>query len=111
MTPKAGPRALMRFVFTRCIRAVSACVRVRACSITHSGLTLCNPMDDSPSMGFPRQEDEWVVIPTPGDFPDRGIEPTSPVSPALAGRFFFTTVPPGKPLFQLLYGKMPGKRL
>ena len=62
MTPKAGPRALLRFVFTRCILAVSACVRVGARSITHSGLTLCDPMDDSPSMGFPRQEDEWVVI-------------------------------------------------
>ena len=46
------------------------------------------------SMGFPRQEN-WSVLPlpSPGDSPDPGIDPTSP---ALAGRFF-TTEPPGKP--------------
>ena len=39
-----------------------------------------------PSMGFPRQE-YWsgVPFPSPGDFPDKGIQPASP---ALAGRFF-----------------------
>ena len=37
-------------------------------------------------MGFPRQE-HWsgVPFPLPGYLPDPGIEPTSPVSPALAG--------------------------
>ena len=47
-------------------------------------------------MRIPRQE-EWskLLLPTPGDLPDLGIKPASPVSPALAGRFF-TTVPPGK---------------
>ena len=46
------------------------------------------------SMGFSRQE-YWsgLPFPTPGDFPDPGIKPKSPVSPALAGRFF-TTAPP-----------------
>ena len=42
---------------------------------------------------------EWVAleqIPSPRDLPDLGIEPMSPASPALAGRFF-TTEPPGKP--------------
>ena len=36
------------------------------------------------SMGFSRQED-WsgLPFPTPGDLPDPGIEPASPVSPAL----------------------------
>jgi len=29
---------------------------------------------------------EWVPFPSPGDFPDPGIKPTSP---ALAGRFFY----------------------
>ena len=40
------------------------------------------------SMGFPRQE-YWnqLPFPSPGDFPDPGIKPMSPVSPALAGRF------------------------
>ena len=41
------------------------------------------------SLGFFRQED-WsgLPFPPPGDLPDPGIEPTSPVSPALADRFF-----------------------
>ena len=49
------------------------------------------------SMGFFRQE-RWsgLPFPPPGDFPDPGIKPVSPVSPALAGGFF-TTEPPGKP--------------
>ena len=44
-------------------------------------------------MGFPRQE-YWsgLPFPSPGDFPDPGIKPTSL---ALAGGFF-TTGPPGK---------------
>ena len=45
-------------------------------------------------MGFPRQE-YWsgLTFPSPGDFPDPGIEPASP---ALEGRFF-TTEPSEKP--------------
>ena len=40
-------------------------------------------------MRFPRQE-YWneLPFPSPGDLPDPGVEPTSPVSPALAGGFF-----------------------
>ena len=50
-----------------------------------------------PSMGFPSQE-YWsgLTFPPPRDFPDTGVEPRSPASPALAGRFS-TTEPPGKP--------------
>ena len=48
------------------------------------------------SMGFSRKEQpSWVSFPTPGDLPNPGIQPASPVFPALAGGFFFTTVPPG----------------
>ena len=49
------------------------------------------------SMGFPRQE-PWSGWPFlyPGDLPNSGIKPKSPVSPELAGGFF-TTEPPGKP--------------
>ena len=48
------------------------------------------------SMGFPRQEyQSGVPFLPPGDLADRGIEPASPLSPELAGRFF-TTKPPGK---------------
>ena len=52
------------------------------------------------SMGFPRQE-YWsgLPFPPPGDLPDSGIQPPSPVSSALAGRLF-TTEPPGKPGFK-----------
>ena len=41
------------------------------------------------SMGFPRQE-YWsgLPFPPPGDLPDPGIESTSVMSSALAGRFF-----------------------
>ena len=41
------------------------------------------------SMGFSRQE-YWSGLPRPppGDLPNPGVEPKSPVSPALAGRFF-----------------------
>ena len=48
-------------------------------------------------MGFSRQE-YWsgVPFPSPGGLPNTEIECASPVSPALAGRFF-TNVPPGKP--------------
>ena len=44
------------------------------------------------SKGFSRQE-YWSMLPgpPPGDLPDSGIEQVSFMSPALAGRFFFTT--------------------
>ena len=64
-----------------------------------SCLILCDPMDCSPqaplSMGFSRQED-WsgLTFPSPGDLPDPGIEPTSLVSPALAGKDYLPRVPP-----------------
>ena len=55
-------------------------------------------------MGFSRQE-YWNRLPCPprGDFPNPGIEPASLLSPALAGRFF-TTVPPGKPSSESIFG-------
>ena len=62
-----------------------------------------NPMDCSLqaplSMRFPRQE-YWnrLSFPSPGDLPNPGMEPTSPV---LAGRFF-NTEPPQKPSFTKL---------
>ena len=48
------------------------------------------------SMEFPRQE-HWSRLPSPyaADLPDPGIEPASPVSPALVGGVF-TTEPTGK---------------
>ena len=47
-------------------------------------------------MEFPRQE-YWsgLPFPPPGELPHPGIEPTSSVSPTLAGEFF-TIEPPAK---------------
>ena len=60
-----------------------------------------NPLDCSPPGCsvhgiFQARILEWIA-PPPGDLPDLGIEPMSPVFPALAGRFF-TTEPPKKPI-------------
>ena len=60
------------------------------CVLRHSGTRAHQtPL----SMEFSRQE-YWseLLFPTPGDLPDPGIEPTSPVSPRV-----FTTEPPGRP--------------
>ena len=57
--------------------------------------TLCGPRTaahQAPlSMGFSRPQ-SWsgLPCPPPGDLPDPEVEPESPVSPALAGRFFTT---------------------
>ena len=51
------------------------------CSVIFCNFTLCS---SSLSMGFPSQE-YWSGLPfsSPGDRPDPGIKPMSPVSPAL----------------------------
>ena len=71
--------------------------------VSNSFATLWTVAHQAPlSMGFPRQE-YWNGLPFifPRDLLDRGIEPGSPASPALAGGFF-TTEPPGKPKCQSL---------
>ena len=46
------------------------------------------------SMGFSRQEHQnGLPCLSPGNLPDPGIEPTSLMSPALAGMFFTTSAP------------------
>ena len=57
------------------------------------------------SMGFSRQ-DYWsgLPCPPPGDLPKPGMEPTSLLSPALAGGFF-TTSAPGKPQEEKMFGQ------
>ena len=62
--------------------------------------TLCDPSDCSPPGSsvhgvFQARILEWWPVPPPGDLPDPGIEPASPVSHALAGGFF-TSGAPGK---------------
>ena len=77
------------------------CVCVCVRSVASICLTLATPWTvacQAPlSIGFSRQE-YWSGLPClpPGELPDPGMEPVSPVSPALAGRFF-TAEPPGKP--------------
>ena len=67
------------------------------CVLSHSECpTLCDPVTAARqpplSMGFSKQE-YWsgLPCPPPGDLPDPGIEPTSLLSPALAGGFFTTS--------------------
>ena len=72
------------------------------CSVMSDCATPCPVAHQVPlSMGSPRQEN-WsgLPFPHPGDLLDPGIKPMSPASPALAGGFF-TTEPPGKPLYIL----------
>ena len=60
--------------------------------------TLCTVIHQAAlSVGFPRQESRrGLLLPSPGDLPDPGIELASPLSPVSAGRFS-TTLPPGNP--------------
>ena len=56
-------------------------------------LPLCDPMDYSPYSLCPwhspgKNTGVGYQFPLPGDLPGPGIKPTTPVSPALAGRFF-----------------------
>ena len=68
--------------------------------------TLCNPMKYSPPGSsvhriLPARILEWIAMPSSRDLPHPGIEPTSLMSPELAGGFF-TTEPPRKPLSHYL---------
>ena len=61
-----------------------------------SCMTLCNPIDHSPPGSYVHgillaRILEWLPCPPPGNLPDRGIEPASLKSPALAGRLFTTS--------------------
>ena len=65
------------------------------CSHVQLFATLWTVAHQTPlSMGFSREE-YWngLLFPSPGDLPDSGIEPTSLLSPALAGGIF-TLEPP-----------------
>ena len=75
---------------------------VTACLVAKSHPTLCNPMGYSPP-GFSVCGIYQTRLPfsPSGSIPNPGIEPVFPASPALAGRFFLITEPPGKPTFSL----------
>ena len=65
-----------------CVKSLQSC------------LPLCNPMDcslpGSSVHGLQAKILEWIAMP-PGNLPNPGIEPTSLMSSALAGRFFTTS--------------------
>ena len=76
----------------------SVCVYVLVARSCLSLVTVWTVAHQAPlSMGFSRQE-YWsgLPIPTSGDLPHPGIEPSSLASPPLAGGFF-SIVPQGKP--------------
>ena len=66
-------------------KLTQSCLTLRPC-----GLTLQAPL----SMGFSRQE-SWsgFLFPPPGALPYPGVEPTSLMSPELAGRFLIRSTP------------------
>ena len=89
---------LPRWPIVHCLSSLSPCspLTVRAQSPSQVWLFATPGAAALPGSSVPRQE-YWsgLLLPPPGDFPDPGMEPTSPVSLALAGRFF-TTEPLGR---------------
>ena len=78
-------------MYEQCVHAKS----LKSC------LSLCNPVDYSPSDSSVHGNLQARILggfscPPPGDLPDPGIKPTSLAILALPGGFL-TTVPPGKP--------------
>ena len=83
------------------VSCVSLCMCINVCC-ARSCPTLCDPVDCSPpgsSVHEASGQEYWsgLPFPSPGDLPYSGIEPVSPMFPAMAGGFF-TTEPPGKSL-------------
>ena len=84
-------RHIHKSLQTKRLCRIECYVRVYTCTL--NCVQLWNTMDysppGSPSIGFPRQEYlSGLPFPPPGDLPDPGIKPASPVSSALIGRFF-----------------------
>ena len=76
---------------------------VCVCIVTQLCLTLCSPVNcslpGSSVHGIFFRLEYWsgLTFLPPGDLPDPGIEPGSPVSPASAGEYF-STEPSEKPV-------------
>ena len=81
------------------INAHCTCVHAQTLSCVWFHVTPWTIAHQAPlSMGLSKQE-YWNVLPFPPaeDLPESEMEPVSPASPALAGRFT-TTEPTGKPI-------------
>ena len=80
------------------------------CSVTQLCPTVCDHMNCSlqgsscPWNFSGKNIGVCCHFPTPGDHPNPGVEPASPESPALAGRFF-TLVLPGRSTHILYHNK------
>ena len=75
---------------------ICVCMCVCVCLVMSDSAAPWTVASQAPlPMEFSRQA-YWsrVLFPTPGNLPDPGIEPASPVFPKLVGSFF-TVVPPG----------------
>ena len=80
---------------------VCVCAQSLSC-VWHFAIPQTTVCQTPPSKGLSRQEYcIGLPLPLPGDLPDLGIEPTSPVSLALAGRFF--TIPMMKCCYPYVY--------
>ena len=80
----------------RVIACVRACVRAQLCLTLYDAMTVAH---QAPLFIECSNQEYWngLPFPTPRDLPDPGIELAFP---ALVG-WFFTAVPPGKPLIGL----------
>ena len=86
---------------------------VCVCSIVPNFATSWTVALQAPlSIGFSRQE-YWsgLPFPTPGHLPDPGIEPSSLVSPVLAGGFFTTEPPRSDSILSLVGHRVSGTPL
>ena len=90
--------------FTHMCMSLHACMHAQLLSHIQLFVTLRTVARQAPlSMKFSKQE-YWsgLPFPPPGDLLESGVELTSPAFPALASRFF-TTEPPGKPMYVLIF--------
>ena len=76
------------------------------CCVAQSCLILCDHLGCSPPDStvhgiFQARILQWIAMPPPGDLPDPGIEPVSPVSPTLQADSL-PTEPWGKPMVEFI---------
>ena len=84
---------MILILFLQKFQEVKVKVKVKSLSHVRLFVTPWTVACQAPlSMGFPKQE-YWsgLLCSPPGDLPDPGFEPTSLMSPGLAGRFFTTS--------------------
>ena len=90
------PELLLTDAGDTVVNQLSVCVCAQSLSCVQLFATIAHqaPL----SMGFSRQEYcSGLLFPPPGDLPDLGIQPSSPVAPALAGHCNSSPLaPPGK---------------